>query len=750
MKAINDGFLMKKTVKKPELLAPAGNLACALTAFDCGADAVYAGLNKFNARERTENFSLEEMSKLIAYARIHSRKVYVTLNTLIKESELPEVVQYIAELAKLQPDAVIVQDMGVLRVVREYFSPLQIHASTQMGFHNLPGIELAAKLGVSRVIMERQVTMDELREITQQSPIELEVFVHGALCCSLSGQCLFSSWMGGWSGNRGKCKQPCRRRFFSRSGNGFFFSPKDLYTLEMIPQLKEIGVASLKIEGRLRKPDYVMNVVTAYRMAIDAEGELDREMLGKAKNYLTGAYGRKWSSGYYTNESVATLIQHDTMGVAGMLCGNVIETGQYGFSMEVMRRIHLGDRIRIQPQSGDEGPALTVTKMMIANRPVKYASRGDVCFICCDKEIHDQGMVYKIGESCDEMLPRIASLPLARARLELHIKVSAAGFEIHVNNGINRIWTKNIQLEPPEKHALKAGQLVEEFASSRSEVFSAGKVTAELESDFFVPSSVLKDIRREFWQWVEDNIAPGEVSGNILAAMERFRRDYLALHKASVAHETESVLIRPDGCEPAKRSGHVACSVFDASKKTDEAVLPCFCPQDRLKGLASRIAEAYRIGIRRFRITSLYGLEMFKDYPDVKLIASFPLPVCNSMAIKELEKLGVGRTQAWIELERKEIETLVAKSALPVEIYRYGRPVLLATRAAIPAEGHIHDARHNSFSVRKETKAGLTYVYPKAVMSIPRIPNTVDFYDLTNAYWNEEETATFNFDLGLM
>ena len=750
MKAINNGFHMKKTEKKPELLAPAGNLACALTAFDCGADAVYAGLSKFNARERTENFTIEEMSKLIAYARLHNRKVYVTLNTLIKESELPELVQNLAQLARLQPDAVIVQDIGVLRIIREYFPSLKIHASTQMGFHNSPGLELAAELGASRVILERQVTIDELRKLAEKSPLELEVFVHGALCCSLSGQCLFSSWMGGWSGNRGKCKQPCRRRFYSRSGNGFFFSTKDLYTLEMIPKLKETGVASLKIEGRLRKPDYVMNVVTAYRMILDAEGTPDQDLIKKAKNILTSTYGRKWSEGFYTPESSATLIQHDSLGTAGMLCGNVIEVEQYGFKMEVMRRVHIGDRIRIQPQSGDEGPALTVTKMMIDNHPVKYAGHGDICFICCDKEIHDQGMVYKIGQSCDEMLPRMAALPLARARLDFNIKVNAAGFEITAGNGLNRIWTKDIQLAPPSKHALAAAQLIEEFAASRSEVFSPGNISAEVDGDFFAPSSVLKEIRREFWQWVEANITPDETFGYIAVAMERFRRDYLAMYKASVQHEAEAVLVRPDGCTPAKRSGHVACSVFDASKKTDEAVLPCFCAEDRLKGLATRIAEAYRIGIRRFRVSSLYGLKMFKDYPDVKLIASFSLPVCNSMAVKELERFGVSRVQAWIELEKTEIEHLVAKSVLPVEIYRYGRPILLATRAKIPADGHIHDIKHNSFSVRHDPKAGLTYVYSKAVMSIPRVNGTVDFYDLSNAYWNEEETATFNFDLGFM
>jgi putative protease len=750
LKAINNGFRIKKSENKPELLAPAGNLACALTAFDCGADAVYAGLNKFNARERTENFSMEEMSKLIAYARLHSRKVYVALNTLIKESELPEIVQHLAGLARLQPDAVIVQDLGALRIIREYFPSLKIHASTQMGFHNSPGIELAAELGVSRVIMERQATLDELRKIAETSPLELEVFIHGALCCCLSGQCLFSSWMGGWSGNRGKCKQPCRRRFFSRSGNGFFFSTKDLYTLEMIPQLKEIGVASLKIEGRLRKPDYVMNVVTAYRMILDAEGEPDQDLIKKAKNILTGAYGRKWSSGFYAAESASGLIQHDSLGAAGMLCGNVAEVGQYGFKMEAIRRVHVGDRIRIQPQSGDEGPALTVTKMMIDNHPVKYAGRGDVCFICCDKEIHDQGMVYKIGQSCDEMLPRIVALPPARARLDFNLKVSSGGFEITIGNGLNRTWTKDIQLAPPAKHALAAGQLIEEFAASRSEIFCPGEISAELAGDFFVPSSVLKEIRREFWQWVGNNIVPEETFGNIAAAMERFRRDYLALHKASVQHEIESVLVRPGGCTPAKRSGHVACSVFDADKKTDEAVLPGFCSEDRLKGLASRIAEAYRIGIRRFRVSSLYGLKMFKNYSDIKLIASFSLPVCNSMAVKELERFGVSRVQAWVELERGEIENLVAKSVLPVEIYRYGRPALLATRASLPADGHIHDIKHNSFSIRHDPKAGLAYVYSKSVMSIPRVPGTADFYDLSNAYWNEDDTATFNFDLGLM
>ena len=263
--------MTKKTIKIPELLAPAGNLLAGITAFDAGADAVYAGLSKFNARERSENFSLNDMSRLIAYGHKNSRKVYIALNTLIKEQELPEIVEILAELGRMRPDGVIVQDLGVLRIIREYFPSLEIHASTQMGIHNSAGLKLAEEMGVKRVILERQVTFNELKAMQKSSPLELEVFVHGALCCSLSGQCLFSSWLGGWSGNRGKCKQPCRRRFYGDKGNGFFFSTQDLSTLDLVHNFKQLGISSLKIEGRLRKPDYIQNAVAAYRLLLDAK-----------------------------------------------------------------------------------------------------------------------------------------------------------------------------------------------------------------------------------------------------------------------------------------------------------------------------------------------------------------------------------------------------------------------------------------------------------------------------------------------
>ncbi|MBW6458772.1 MAG: U32 family peptidase, partial [FCB group bacterium] len=343
---------------KPELLAPAGDINAAITAFEHGADAVYAGLGKFNARERTENFSFEAYGKLMSYAAKHDKKVYLTFNTLIKEQELPEALDMLNRITALLPDAVIVQDIGVLSMMRKYFPHIPVHASTQMGIHNSAGLAMAEKFGISRVILERQVTLDEIDLMRKRSEIELEVFIHGALCCSLSGVCLFSSWMGGHSGNRGKCKQPCRRRYFSSEGNGFFFSMNDLYMLDDIPALKKAGVHSLKIEGRLRKSDYVAAVVRAYRMMLDADEKDIPRILPEARSVLSGSLGRKWSTGFYDKANYNDIIESDKPGVSGKQLGRVAELKPNGFIIQTLQTLKLGDKIRIQPQSGDEGPAI--------------------------------------------------------------------------------------------------------------------------------------------------------------------------------------------------------------------------------------------------------------------------------------------------------------------------------------------------------------------------------------------------------
>ncbi len=734
---------MKSQKSKPELLAPAGNIVSALTAFDAGADAVYAGLKRFNARERTENFTAEEMSKLLTYAHSIGKKVYVTFNTLIKDSEIREAAETLAELAVLKPDAVIIQDLGVLHLIREFFPSLTIHASTQMGIHNSEGVKTAASLGISRVILERQVTVPELDSIVSASPVDIEVFIHGAICCSLSGKCLFSSWHGGWSGNRGKCKQPCRYNYFKGGDEGYFFSTRDLCSLELIPELKRIGVSSLKIEGRLRKQDYVKNVVSAYRMMLDASPENEKKTLQEAEDLLGLSYGREYFPGFTSDDTFRQLIRPETSGISGMLCGKVANIANDGFYATLTRKIHLGDRIRVQAKSGKKGTALTVTEMSVNGNHVTEGRSGETCFIHTDREILPAGFVYKIGESIDEMTGRVSRLPLSpKRKIDFHVSVSRKGFRIEVKSGkATSFWEKAIELAEAQKHPLGAEKIKSEFAAASSEILASGEIDASVDGNYFIPLSVLKDVRREFWKWAEENLSGNDSSDDLMPSLEKFFRFYETLKSEGLLERVTTIAVDMPDLETGKNL--IRCVSLGGDG--DENMLPHFCPEEKLTELRNKINEAYGKGIRRFRITSVYQIGLLKDLNDIKLVSSYPLPVCNSLAVCELRRLGFVKVQAWAELEQTEIESLIERSSMPVEVYRYGRLPLMMTRAEIPVDGEIRDTRTNKFFVRKDPFTGLDYLYADVVLSVPELANSANFFDYTNAEPDEPKSSYFNF-----
>lgn len=283
---------------KPELLAPCGSLEAFFAAMESGADAVYAGLREFSARARAKNFTLGQMERMLAYAHQRDRRIYITLNTLVKEQELPQLAETLAELARLRVDGVIVQDMAVARMVRRHFPSIPLHASTQMTIHNLAGVQLLEELGFERVVLARELQLADIALIAGQCTAELEIFVHGALCFCVSGQCHFSSLLGGHSGNRGRCAQPCRRLYSHRSKEGYYFSPNDLSAIELVPELAAAGVRSLKIEGRMKSADYVAKVVAAYRLVLDAPPDGQKQALAQAKERLKDSFGRAPTKGF--------------------------------------------------------------------------------------------------------------------------------------------------------------------------------------------------------------------------------------------------------------------------------------------------------------------------------------------------------------------------------------------------------------------------------------------------------------------
>ncbi len=731
-----------------ELLAPAGTPEALVAAFAAGADAVYAGLPRFNARERGENFTVENMRQAIAYAHKLHKKVYITLNTLVKESELNDLAEYVAEIADMAPDAVIVQDLGVLRMIREFFPSLTIHASTQMGIHNSAGVAIAEQMGAKRVILERQMTMEELEVLRSKTDLELEIFCNGALCCSLSGSCLFSSYLGGASGNRGKCKQPCRRRFFAREGNGFFFSTADLATLEMIPQFRKLNVASLKIEGRLKQPDYVFNAVKAYRTVLDAE-EITPAVIGEARQILSNTCGRRWSDGFFSEKSMKNLVRHDALGASGTLLGRVVAVGESGFSAELKQRLHIGDRLRVQPKSGDEGSAFTLTKLFIDRKIVSVARPGDVVYIPCDKEIPMNGLLYKIGISHSTDMRSLENT-VVRDTLDLAIKLEKDKLSVSVLNcDVPHVFEHNEVFQIAGKHPIAPAALAEAFASgtARFEYKVSAVEIADDAQNLFIPASVLKKIRRAFDDSTEALNAFALQKAGSQGLMKFFEFSRSRTVKA-VSNERmrETVAMRPHGATAGNPNAWKAVSVLDINNATDEAILPDFCPESKLESLRRAIERAYAQGIRRFRAASLFEFELLKEYDDIFISTTYPLPVANSLAVEELAELGANRVQASIELEKSSIEALRGNSPLELEVYRYGRPALLTTRATLPAEGEIEDNRANKFSIRSDKRQGLTRLYAKSVFSIPHVAGTSDFYDLTQARWNENETNTFNFD----
>ena len=322
----------------PELLAPAGSPEALDAAVAAGADAVYLGLKTFNARLRGANFAYSQYEAALAALHRRGRRLYAALNTVWTEREADKVYALLAYFASTGCDGVILQDFGSLRFCAEHFPRLAVHASTQMNVASSDGCNLLSKHGVSRVVLSRELSLEEIRAIRARTTVELEVFVHGALCVSASGLCLFSSYLGGKSANRGMCTQACRRLYTPEGGEArYYFSPMDLQLLEKTPDLVTAGVHSLKIEGRMKGADYTGNAVAAYRMVLDALSGLDancppeedgryRDALEKAKSRLRSDFAREKTLFHFEGDAPERYLNAGTDGGTGIRLGRIVRT----------------------------------------------------------------------------------------------------------------------------------------------------------------------------------------------------------------------------------------------------------------------------------------------------------------------------------------------------------------------------------------------------------------------------------------
>ena len=328
-----------------ELLAPAGNPEALAAALGEGADAVYLGLKTFNARIRSSNFAFNQFEAAVEVAHKASKKIYVAVNTVFVEREADRLYQLLQYLERVGPDGVIVQDLGTVKLARDNFPALRLHASTQMNIGSAKGANVLSRHGFKRVVLSRELSLDEIRKVHEGTNLELEVFVHGALCVSASGLCLFSSYLGGKSANRGLCAQACRRMYTTEDSSGFYFSPDDLELVSRVPELVEAGVSSFKIEGRLKSQEYVGAVVAAYRYMLD-NWQIDRDRaLTKARSLLQADFARSKTLFNIDGTFPPDFIKPDQAGGTGIKLGRVKE----------IRAFEDGQWALVAPKNADDG-----------------------------------------------------------------------------------------------------------------------------------------------------------------------------------------------------------------------------------------------------------------------------------------------------------------------------------------------------------------------------------------------------------
>ena len=483
-----------------EVLAPAGTYECFRAAINAGADAVYLGGSMFGARAFAGNFEEAELIKAIRTAHLYGRKVYLTVNTLLRNDELEKLVQYVKPYYEEGLDAVIVQDYGVFAVLREAFPGLDLHASTQMTITGKYGAQLLKDMGAARVVPARELSAKEIRDIYDDVDVEIESFVHGALCYCYSGQCLLSSMIGGRSGNRGRCAQPCRLTY---SANGisekYLLSPKDMCTIEAVPDILDAGVYSLKIEGRMKSPEYVAGVSYAYRKYVDMYLEKGRDGYRVEEQdirQLMDLYNRGgFCKGYYYAQNDKSMMTFDRPNHQGIVIGN-IKNGELILSQEVNPGdvLEFPDGSEYTTPTGKKSGRLALPKGVLKN-----PKNGAAVYRTRNNEL--------LGQLRAGYIDNDIKIPV---RMEIFLK-SGERACLKLLSGDKELVVYGDVLEPSDKRPAVREDVVKQLKKLGGTAFSSdeGSIVTDIQGSPFVPVRLLNDLRRNALEELESMLLSG-------------------------------------------------------------------------------------------------------------------------------------------------------------------------------------------------------------------------------------------------
>jgi U32 family peptidase len=498
-----------------ELLAPVGSFDALKAAVQNGANAVYLGGKEFSARASANNFDREELKEAVRYAHIRNVRVFVTANTLIKQNEIEDFIEYIKYLYDIDIDAVILQDIGMAKLIKKLLPDFELHASTQMVAHSLEDTLYLQNLGFDRVVLARELNVKEIEYICKNTSVDIEIFVHGALCVCYSGQCLMSSMIGNRSGNRGRCAQPCRQKYqlidinsgeVINTDGDYLLSPRDLNTIEEIDKIIDAGVHSLKIEGRMKRPEYVATVINSYRETID--GYINKNKVNVSNDTMNNLYtifNRKFTKGYLLGEVGEDIMNSNRPNNVGLYIGKVVDYNKKSKRLKIMleNTLKKGDGINLGGgtigriiKSNNQISDIGEKGELIELDFIGEAKRGQIVY-----KTSDSNLLNSVKRTFEEDIENI-KIPID-AKIELKLN-KAPVLSLKDRNGNNVSVSIDKVVEKAMKVALGEEKVVSQISKLGNTSYIINNIEVDMDENISLPISVLNQLRRDAIEKLND------------------------------------------------------------------------------------------------------------------------------------------------------------------------------------------------------------------------------------------------------
>ena len=687
-------------MSQTELLSPAGDFETALAAFDAGADAVYCGLADFSARAFAKNLSFEDLGNLVRFAHAKGKKVYVTFNTLVDEVDVEQAVETLSRLEEIGPDALIVQDLGIARLCRRHFPGLALHASTQLVAHNLEGVLALKDIGFTRVVLARELSLAEIASISKRcGGLELECFIHGALCYSISGLCLFGAMEKGRSGNRGKCPYCCRMEVTGNgergTGNGelvgaplrgdrtsiYPFSMKDLRLGEDVRKLVDAGVVSLKIEGRMKSALYVAAVTKFYRQIMGNGERGTGNGKGVTLADLETIFSRRTTELYLDGKGKESPIDPESLGHLGAPIGTVKRVtkdreGRRWLRFHTARALEVHDGLQFDTMADGRHLGLGIREMRpaISRTPVFEVAAGTDVEIEVPEDfpIREGENVYcSMSNAVKRMFPAPSFRPSdypGGVKIDLEVTISADSISATANGVTASIPGTFDSAKNPEK---TYGAVEKAFSKLGETNYALGKLSLVDPDRRFAPMSVLNDLRRDLVEQLDearekarrakveaalaDDGELPEISQENVSA----RRLKIRVGQTVPAGEWDEIIVAVTAS-----TNDVEVGSFDAS--TTRLALPVYTAEPDFNKLRVFVKRLHREGFEKWEASDLATLRLLKAAGVSDITADWTLYAFNSHALAELSSLGVKRFVASPENVRENLSYL-AESGYDIE-----------------------------------------------------------------------------------